>query len=160
MKDTDFSILLELEHQQGLFKPVNQAAIDFVSNLKHKERVYLKDVTQRDIKFHKTYFALLKFVYGLMPKEFKFDTSPELFYLLLKEVFGEYKIYKVSGIEVKKHTSISFGNMSQNRFKAYVKNQIPLIYEFVFMIYKDDLERGEMVRENIENEFEKFLSQL
>lgn len=161
MKDTDFNILLELEHQQGLFKPVNQAAIDFVSNLKHKERVYLKDAGQRDVKFHRAYFGLLNYIYSWMPVNFKMKVPEKLFYTFIKELNNDYEIgftFK-DGKQIKIYKSIAFGKMSQKTFEAYVKNQLPLIYDnLIHVLY--DMDKANDIIENIEFEFQKFLDTL
>lgn len=161
MNTKEYTQIIELEHQQGLFKPVNQRAIDFCSNLKHKERVYLIDKSKRDIKFHKTYFALLNYIYSWMPEKFKLRITEDLFYIFLKDITGEFKVkFKFKdGKEIKEYNSIAFGKMSQKSFEEYVKNQLPLIYDnLIYELF--DTEKAKMIIENIEDEFKIYLSKL
>lgn len=153
--------VLEFEHQQGLLKPNNQAAIDFISNLKHKETVYLKDIGQRDIKFHRAYFGLLNYIYSWMPVKFKMRIPEKIFYTFIKDLTGQYTIWYTfkNGREITEYTSISFGRMSQKTFEEYVKNQLPMIYDnLIYVLF--DAEEAEMIIENIEFEWEKFLDTL
>lgn len=159
--ETYINQIIELEHQQSLFKPVNQAGIDLISNLKHKERIYVKDVGQRDIRFHRAYFSLLNYIYSWMPENFKMRIPEKIFYTFIKDITGQYTIWYTfkDGKEIKEYTSIAFGRMSQKTFEAYVKDQLPLIYDNLIHVLFDT-EKAEMIIENIENEFTKFLSQL
>lgn len=159
MNTKEYTQIIELEHQQGLFKPVNQVGIDLISNLKHKERIYVKDAGKRDIRFHRAYFALLNYIYSWMPWRFKRRIPEDLFYTFLKDITGEYKVRYTfkDGKEIKEYTSIAFGKMSQKTFEAYVKNQLPLIYDnLIYVLF--NTEKAKMIIENIENEFEKFLN--
>lgn len=159
MRTDNYIELIELEHQQGLFKPVNQVGIDLISNLKHKERIYVKDAGKRDIRFHRAYFALLNYIYSWMPEIFKMQIPEKHFYKWLKILLGEYKIiYKFkTGESLYETKSIAFGKMSQKTFEEYVKNQLPLIYDnLIYALF--NLEEAKMIIENIENEFEKFLN--
>lgn len=161
MTTDNYTELIEFEHQQGLFKPINQRAVDFASNLRHKEIVYLEDKGKRDLKFHKAYFALLNYIYSWMPENFKLKVPEGYFYKFLKELLGEYKVIYTfkDGQTLKDYTSIAFGKMSQKTFEEYVKNQLPLIYDNLIHVLFDD-DKAEMVIENIENEFEKFMERL
>jgi len=161
MNTSEYQDIIELEHQQGLFKPVNQNGIDLISNLKHKEIVYLKDVGSRDLKFHRTYFALLNYIYSWMPSNFKLRIDEKLFYIFIKEITGEFKVQFTfkDGKEIKKYNSIAFGKMTQKTFKAYVKNQLPMIYDnLIYVLF--DIDKAKMIIENIENEFKIYLSKL
>jgi hypothetical protein len=61
--------------------------------------------------------------------------------------------------ELIEYESISFGRMSNEKFKDYVREQLPWIYEKVIAkFYKGEIYDG--IIETIENEFEKFLSKL
>jgi len=57
------------------------------------------------------------------------------------------------------YESISFGRMSNQRFKEYVKSQLPYIYENVIgKFFTGD--QYDSIIDTIEGEFEKFLSKL
>jgi len=57
------------------------------------------------------------------------------------------------------YDSISFGRMSQESFKNYVKEQLPYIYENVIgVFYEGEIYNG--IIETIEEEYKKFLSKL
>ena len=161
MTTETYNDLLQFEHQQGLLKPINSKAVDFISGLKHKEIVYLEDKGKRDLKFHRAYFSLLSYIYSWLPKEFKFRVSETNFYLFLKDLNNEFEtVYTFkNGKEVKKYNSIAFGKMSQKTFETYVKNQLPFIYDNLIHVLFDD-EKADMIIENIENEFEKFMQRL
>jgi hypothetical protein len=57
------------------------------------------------------------------------------------------------------YPSIAFGKMTQQTFREYVKNQLPFIFDQVIRPLFDD-ETYHVIIENIENDFEKFLSKL
>lgn len=153
--------LIELEHQQGLFKPVNNKAIDLTNNLKHKERIFVIDKGKRDLKFHRAYFALLNYIYSWMPENFKMQIPEKHFYKWLKILLGDYEtIYKFkNGIALYEVKSISFGKMTQKAFEEYVKLQLPLIYDnVIYTLFNAD--EAAMIIENIENEFKNFMDRL
>jgi len=57
------------------------------------------------------------------------------------------------------YDSISFGRMDQHKFKNYIREQLPFIYENVVgKFYEGDMYNG--IVDTIEEEFEKFLSKL
>lgn len=147
-------------HHGGFLKPSNQASIEYVDQLAGGELVRLKDNTERDIKYHASYFTLLGYIYDLLPSNFKTRVPRSKFYIFLKELFGDYEIIKVGELEIKEYKSIAFGRMSQKTFEAYVKHQIPRIYSDVIRpLFKDD-ERYNQVIEWIEDEMDKILFKL
>jgi hypothetical protein len=145
----------------GGFIPENEAAQDLCEQCVKGEVVSFTEVTARDLKFHKCYMKMLSFIYGYMPKVFRDNVPKQHFYRWLKHLQGHYKIvfeFK-DGTKLVEYESIAFGNMSEKRFREYIKEQIPYIYENVLGKYFE----GEMydgIINTIEEEFEKFLSKL
>lgn len=161
MKDSDYNKLIELKNFHSHFIPHNQNAIELNEQSRKGEIITLKEVTFRDISFHRCYFALLNFIYGYMPKKFKETISQDKFYIFLKHIRGDYDIlFKFKdGTTFIEYKSISFGKMSQKSFEAFIREQLPYIYNDVLGVYFD----GEMLAgiiETIEQEFERYLAKL
>jgi hypothetical protein len=117
--------------------------------------------TYRDLSFHRCYFSLLNFIYDYLPTKFKETVSKDKFYHFLKHLKGEYEVifeFK-DGTKLVEYESLSFGRMNQNRFKEYIREQLPWIYENVVGVYyKGDMYNG--IIETIEEGYKKFLSKL
>jgi hypothetical protein len=65
----------------------------------------------------------------------------------------------VDGSELIEYESISFGRMSEMRFREYVREQLPFLYsEVIGRFYEGDV--YESIIANIETYFEKFFSKL
>jgi hypothetical protein len=119
------------------------------------------EVTNRDVKFHRGYFALLNFIYGYMPPQFKKKVSEKHFYLFIKHLKREYNVIFTfqDGTTMVEYDSIAFGKMSQKTFQEYIKNQLPFIYSDVLGAYfEGDMLNG--IIDTIEEEFKKFMSKL
>ena len=161
MKDKDYNRLIQLTWVGGGFIPANEKAEELASQLTQGEVVSFQEVTARDLAFHKGYMALLGFIYGYMPPRFKAVVPRERFYQWLKHLKGQYNVlfeFK-DGTKLVEYESIAFGNMSEHRFREYVKEQLPWIYENVLGAYFT----GEMfdnIVATIEEEFQKFFDKL
>ena len=161
MKDTDFHKLIELSWVGGGFVPANENAEELTSGLKRGEVITFEEVTARDLKLHNGYFALLRFIWQYLPKTFQAKIPEKRFYQFLKHLKGKYEIlYKFQdGTQMVEYESIAFGNMSNQRFKAYIKEQLPFIYEEVIgKFFEGDVYDG--IVQTIEDEFEKLLAKL
>ena len=161
MKDTDFHKLQEWVNVGGGIIPHSTNAIELLEQSHKGEVLSFLEVTNRDVKFHRGYFALLKFIYGYMPGQFKKKVSEKHFYLFLKHLRKEYNVIFTfkDGTSMVEYDSISFGNMSQKRFEEYIREQLPWIYSEVLGCYFE----GEILNgiiETIEQEFDKFLAKL
>lgn len=159
--DTEYKDLLEFIPSNGVLVPANQAAIDMMSIVRAGEVQTLKNVSKRDIKFHRAYFSLLNYIYCMMPPKFRASISQNNFYVFLKKLKGEYDVlYEFNdGFQFVEYQSISFGKMTQETFKKYVADQLPVIYtELIQRLYQP--EKATMVIESIEEEYKKFLSKL
>ena len=147
--------------QGSAFIPENANALEFMDQLKRDEIVMFKNVTARDIKLHGCYFVLLSEVWGYMPKSFR-DTVPDkLFYQWLKMYQNKYEVifeFK-NGKQLVKYESISFGRMNNNRFKEYIKDQIPDLYDILEAALKNPVLVKAAI-ETIEENFEKMFSKL
>lgn len=149
---------MQFEHQQGLFKPVSTEAVNFASSLKHKEIVYFEEKKDRDLRFHRAYFALINYIYSWLPANFKIEVPEKDFYKWLKILLKQYSVIYTfkDGRQLIEIESISFGRMSQKTFVNYVRDQLPLIYENVIRALFSEEEANAII-EAIEIEFEKFL---
>ncbi len=161
MSDKDFHKIVELAFVGGGWIPSNDNAIE-LSEQSHKGEVHaFLEMTNRDLSMHRGYFALLKFIYGYMPPQFKHKVSESNFYLFLKHLKGQYKVLFTfkDGTNMVEYDSIAFGKMSQKAFENYIREQLPFIYSDVLGAYFE----GEMLNgiiETIEEEFKKLLSRL
>jgi hypothetical protein len=161
MIDKDFYNLVDFYNAGGGLLPANERAQEIMEQLVTGEVVSFKEVTARDLKRHRCYFSLLKFIYGYMPLSFKKTIPEETFYLFLKHLKKEYKVIFTfqDGTTMVEYDSISFGKMSEVRFREYIKEQLPFIYSDVIGKYFE----GEIynnIIETIETEYENFFAKL
>jgi hypothetical protein len=161
MKDSDYKKLIELANVGGGFIPANDNAKELLNRTHKGEVITLNEVTQRDLSFHKCYFALLSFIYEYLPESFKDTISKDKFYIFVKHLEGNYEVvFKFKdGSEMVEYNSISFGRMSQKQFETFVANQLPFIYSNVLGAYFEiDMLNG--IIETIESEFQRMLNKL
>lgn len=162
MKDTEFNELIELTYLNGVFTASNQEAINLVSNLKDGQKINIKNVTARDIKLHRCYFALLNYIWSWMPEKFRAQVPRDSFYKFLKIIQGQYDIvfeFK-DGTKMIEYHSISFSRMSNDKFREFIKDQISIIYNDVIMPTFNNSEQANDIIKETEKEFEKFFSKL
>ena len=161
MKDSDYQKLIDLVNVGGGFMPANPKAEELLLLTVKGEVITVKEITTRDLSFHRCYMLLLSFIWGYMPQEFKNNVPKDKFYKWLKHFKKEYTVeftFK-DGSQLIEYTSIAFGRMGQKEFEVYVAEQLPYIYENVLGAYF----HGEMLTSiinTIEEEFKKFLSKL
>jgi len=161
MTDKNFNNLVDFYNAGGGLLPANQRANEILEQLEKGEIVSFVEASQRDIWRHRCYFALLKYIYGYMPYSFKSKVPEEKFYLWLKHLKGQYDVIFEfqDGTKLVEYESISFARMSEIRFREYIKEQLPFIYEDVIRkIFPDEISEG--IIETIEKDFEKFFAKL
>lgn len=104
------------------FRPMNDEAQTFTAKCKLGETVELKPVRVRNGKFHRLYFAILK----LISENSEPEISPETALYLAKVGAGCGQwIATPGGKDLFVPGSISFANMKQDDFEAFVKASIP-----------------------------------
>ena len=161
MKDTEFKDLLQFSNMGGsALIPENQNAVEFVEQLKNGENVWLKSKTERDLGLHRAYFLMLAEVWGYLPKKFRDNIPKEKFYLWLKLYNNNYNVifeFK-DGRQFIEYESISFGRMDNNKFKEYVKMQIPVWYRLFTDLLPEQFANDAI--ETIEQNFERTLQKL
>ncbi len=161
MKDTEYYTLVDFYNAGGGLLPVNQKAHEIIEQSDKGEVLSFIEATHRDLRFHRGYFALLKFIWGYMPLKFQKAVPEDRFYLWLKHLKGQYSVlfeFK-DGTKMVEYESISFGRMSQKTFENYVRDQLPWIYENVIGAFYDGDIYSNII-DTIEEEFEKYLSKL
>lgn len=161
MKDTDFNKLVDMAWVGGGFIAANSNAEELANQCQKGEIISFLEVTKRDLKFLRCYFALLAFIWGYMPPKFKQSIPKEKFYQWLKHLKGQYAVifeFK-DGTKMVEYDSIAFGNMSEKRFRAYVAKQLPFIYTNVIGAYFEG-EIYDNIIFTIEEAFERFMSKL
>ena len=162
MKKSDYDKLIELSYTGGhLFRPVNDNAFDLCDTLGIGEMVTFETKSARDMKFHQCYFVLINFIYDYLPEKFHNEVQKKHFYKWLQTLKEDYEVIFTfkNGKQLIEYNSISFGNMSQERFEQYVKEQLPWIYENVIGAFYSGA-KYDAILQTIEQEFEKFLSKL
>ena len=161
MTDKEYTKIAEFVNVGGGLMPHNEKASDLIEQSFRGEVMAFKEVTARDTRYHRAYHGFLGYIYDYLPKSFKTAVKRDNFYLWLKHLKGQYNVlfeFK-DGTKLVEYESIAFGNMSQKRFEAYVKDQLPWIYENVIGAYFE----GDMytsIINTIEEEWEGFLSRL
>lgn len=142
MKDKDYEKIIELTYAGAGFIPSNDRADELASQCKRGQNVSFLEITSRDLTLHKSYFALLKYIYGYLPKNFKKKIPESKFYLFLKCLKGDYTVqfeFK-NGLKMIEYKSISFSSMSNEEFKDYIREQLPFIYsEIIASFYSGDM---------------------
>jgi hypothetical protein len=163
MKDCEYERLSEwINEGTGALVPYNSLAQELTDSAKAGEIITMREMTDRDLRFHRCYFSLLNFIYSQLPKRFQRKLPEKYFYKYLKHLKGQFDIIARFGdIILVEYESISFGRMSEFTFRDYIRNQLPWIYSDVIgKYYKVGKWRYNRKIEAIETEYMKFLSKL
>lgn len=161
MKQSEFENLIDFTYVGGGFIPANQNGEELAARCSKGEVITFKEITARDLKFHRCYMDLISTIYDYLPLRFKDAVKKDKFYMFLKHLKKDYKVvfeFK-DGTKMVEYESIAFGNMSQKRFEEYIAEQLPFIFENVIGAYFG----GEMYKSivaTIEEDYKYFLSKL
>lgn len=161
MKDKDYNSLIHLKNVGGGFVPANEKAEELLLLTRKNEVIAFEESTKRDLKFHRCYMGLIAFIYDYLPKSFHDRVPKSSFYNWLKAAQGliAYEFEFKDGRKYVEYESISFGNMSEIKFREYVANQLPWIYENIIGAYFSGQIYDNIIQ-TIEEEYKKFLSKL
>lgn len=163
MTDKDYLRLSEWQNEgTGALLPFNDIAQDLADTAKAGEILYMLEVTDRSIAFHRCYFSLLGFIYDQLPSRFHKKLARKYFYRYLQHLKGHFDIIAQFGdIVLVEYESISFTAKSEHQFRDYIRNLLPWIYSDVIgKYYKIGGWRYNRKIEAIEYEYMKFLSKL
>ena len=161
MKDRDYGNLHELVWMGGGWLPHNQNAHDLADQCVKGSVITFKEVTERDLSFHRCYMSLLSEIYSYLPGNFKKAVPKNNFYQFVKHLQGKYKVLFQfqDGTKMVEYESIAFGKMSQERFKNYIREQLPFIYsEIIGKFFEGEIYNN--IIDNIETEYERFMQRL
>jgi hypothetical protein len=161
MKDTDYNKLFDFALLRGGLIPINQPAIDLVQQTHESEVLTFKEVTVRDLSFHRCYMSLISYIWGYLPLNFKQKVPKENFYMWLKHLKGQYEVlfeFK-DGTKMVQYESISFARMSQKKFEDYIREQLPYIYENVIGAFFSDQQYRDII-DTIEEDYKQFFDKL
>jgi len=163
MSDCEYERLSEWVNEgTGALMPCNSTAHDLTDTAKAGEVITMREMTDRDIRFHRCYMSLIGFIYDQLPLRFQKKLQKKYFYKYLKHLKGQFDIIAQFGdIVLVEYESISFGRMSEYTFRDYVRTQLPWIYtDVIGKYYKIGGWRYNKKINMIEIEYEKFLTKL
>lgn len=130
---------------RGILVPEDDAAEKLVDKMKVGQVIYADFKRQRNIQFHRKYFALLNFAYSHWEPAHLADPKWEgvkplksfnRFRKDLAILSGIYEAtYRVDGSVRIEAKSISFGRMSEEEFEELYSNTIDVILERILVSY-------------------------
>ena len=124
----------------GGLVPADQEAADWLARAKEGVFVYIEIISPRNYKFHKKYFALLKFAYEHWDIP---DDSAEKNYKQFRSdltiMAGYYhKVWNVKGELRLRAKSIAFSNMDEVEFQGLYDKTVTLILENILSTYTEE----------------------
>jgi hypothetical protein len=161
MKDTEYYKILEFVDVGGGLMAHNSKAIDRMEQSGRGDILTFRELSNRDMAFHKGYFSLLSYIWKQLPKKFRDNIKEEKFYKYVKHIKGEYEVICTfeDGSKMIEYDSIAMGKMNQPEFEDYIREQLPYIYtEIIGKYFEGVIYNG--IIDNIEEEYKKFLSKL
>jgi len=92
MTDKDFNKRLDFTNEGSALIPDNQNAQDLIDQLGLGQVVSFNEVTDRDLKFHRCYMALMGYVWSYLPPNFKSKVPKQHFYQWVKHLQRNYDV--------------------------------------------------------------------
>lgn len=92
MKDSEYKDLYEFAIDNSGLVPANENADELLVQCVRGEVVTFKEVSDRQIAFHRAYFSLLGYIYDYMPNKFKVEIPKKIFYQFVKHLKRDYDI--------------------------------------------------------------------
>jgi hypothetical protein len=127
------------------FEPLGAEAFKKSLKLKLNDYIRLETWKERNIIFHRKFFAFLNTVIYFLPEDNKYDRFRNIDYLReeLMIMIGEVDIHiTFEGEQVLKPKSISFRSMDNERFeKVYSLSVDAVLKYFLHDISKEDFEK-------------------
>jgi hypothetical protein len=163
MRDSEYERLSEwINEGTGALLPHNSLAQELTDTAKAGEIITMREMTDRDLRFHRCYMSLVGYIYDQLPVRFQKRLAKKHFYRYLKHLKGQFDIIARFGdIILVEYESIAFGRMSEHTFRDYIREQLPWIYSDVIgKYYKVGGWRYNRKIDLIEDEYKKFLSKL
>lgn len=161
MTDKNYHNLVDFTNAGSGLLPVNQRAHEIIEQSARGEVLSFIEATNRDLSRHRCYMSLLAFIWSYLPKSFQNQVPKDKFYMWLKHLKGQYEIlfeFK-DGTKLVEYESISFAKMTEVRFRAYIKEQLPWIYTDVIGKFFDGPIYDNII-ETIESEYQRFFDKL
>ena len=157
MKHSGYKNLIQVIAKDGVLLPGNDEAQKII-HLNNNKEIFLKPQTPRDLMLHKCYHVFCSWLWQKMPLIFKTSRCPNKndMYKYLKVISGQYEVGMIyKGKTFYNFESISFGRMSNEKFKLYLEDQMMLIYSEMLVPLK-----MEELFEEMNKEFKKIFNEL
>ena len=116
--------------KRGVFYPAYASDKDVMDKIPMDEIIKAKIYRERNIGFHRKFFALLNIAYENLPEEY--NMSFENFREEIIKKAGYYESYKsFNAMEVFKAKSISFSNMDEGEFEELYSKVLDAIIKLL-----------------------------
>lgn len=157
MKHIEYKELCEFNVHNNILSPENSKAMDLCF-MNEGKNIMMSAQTPRDLSLHRCYHLFCRWLWDKMPLSFKNSRclDQDQMYNYLKIISGQYELAMVyKGKEFYKFHSISFGKMSNDKFKEFLMDQMSSIYTNLLLPLK-----MENLYEEMEQEFKKIFKEL
>lgn len=132
-----------VKNSVGNYIPATDQDRERQSSVGHGEVIEAKALDQRNVMFHRKFFALIELAWQNLPEKYdkNFPTKDDLRKELIKRA-GFYRQYiDFKGNMQFEAESISFANMGQKRFEEVYNGVIDVILRWLIPIDREGLER-------------------
>ena len=120
-----------VKHKDGYFVPAADSDMKKAQKIGIGEVVKCKSVDQRNIKFHRQYFAMVRFAFHHLPERFTFTDEEDLREALLIAIGWKSIRHDFHGNTKEVAKSISFEKVGQQRFEKIYSKTLDLVARLV-----------------------------
>jgi hypothetical protein len=137
--------LAKIDTEKNTFIPLGADAFKKSLRLKEGDHIKIETWKERNVLFHRKYFAFLNTVIFFLPEEELYDKLRNIDYLRyeIMLLIGEVDVHvSMEGTQNLTPRSISFKSMDNNRFEdVYTKSIDAALKYFLKDISKEDFEK-------------------
>lgn len=131
--------LLMIKSQGGVLMPADEEAIEALTKIKNGDSVLIEYKRNRNPKFHRKMFALLKLIFE---NQSVYETQEELRREMMLKAGRYSKHFTTKGVTLYIPDSMSFDSMDQDEFEELYKAFIDIgLQHFLTNMDREQIER-------------------
>ena len=153
MSDQDFDKLLLMKYAGGGWLPGNENAEQISDTAKMDSELWVLEVGNRDLNFHRCYMSLVSHIWDFMPPPFKTKVPKKHFYQWLKHLKRNYSVIYSFKDDAKREEIKTYLKENKKKFRITYKtiDTISEMFGKLDLVDYDSISFGRMSQQRFED---------